>query len=660
MILVLLALAVGLFAMLMVGYLAHIVNREPPGTDEMIRVANYIIESADAFIRRMYKSIAIFVVLMMILLALIFRSFVILGVFFLGVFLSLTAAFIGLHVAVKAGLKTVSAARTSTERAFIIAFYGGAVMGLSVIGLSLIGAGILFLLLRNPQMFVGFGFGVSLAALFAQLGGGIFTKAADIGADLVGKIEQRIPEDDPRNPAAIADLVGDNVGDCAGRGADIFESISDDYITAMILGSMLIGSLGENVLVYPLVVGAAGVLATILGLYAVKLLRKRKPNIAFNITLITTAALCIVGAYLCAVALLNNITVFYAMLSGLLVTLAVGLVVQYYTGIGRGPVKVMAETSKRGAALNIITGLAYALQTPFFPIVLVLASALFSYFICNVPLYGIVAANIGTDLLAGIIMSSDTFGPICDNAAGIAEMAKVRTKNGLALAELDALGNTTKAYTKAYASTSCTISTIVLFLTYGELAGLRQAVASLLDPKIIAGLILGATVPFIFSSMAIGAVSKTAYKIVDEARRQFREKPAILEGKAKPNYARCVDIGTKNALKNMITPTVLTLISPIIIGFILGKYALGAMLLGSLATSALLAPMFTMGGGLWDNAKKYVERRFWMKGTPLHEAVVTGDTVGDPLKDTAGPSLNIFMKLMNMTALLILPFLVMA
>jgi len=651
------ALAVGALAMVIITYLAWSVGKESAGTPRMNEIAGYIEEGAKAFIKRQYETITIFAALMLIPLAVFFKDVKVIVAFAFGTCLSLLAAYIGLRVAVKANVRTTNAARTSSSKAFTVAFRGGAVMGLSVTGLSLIGVSLLFWFYQDPTLIVGFGFGASLAALFAQLGGGIFTKAADIGADLVGKIEQRIPEDDPRNPAVIADLVGDNVGDCAGRGSDLFESISDDYITAMILGVILLSPLGINALMFPLMLGASGILATIVGVFIIRGWRKTRPIMSFNIGLLITAIFCVLGAFLSSMMLLNDITVFYAVVSGLAASLAIGLAVQYYIGINGRPVRKIAESSERGAAINIITGLSYAFQSPFLPFLSVLAAILFSYFINNESLYGIVAANLGTDLAIGIIMSSDTFGPISDNAAGIAQMSGTKTQNGGILEELDAMGNTTKAYTKAFATASCTVSTVVIFATYGEIVKLYSVSLGLLSPVIIVGLLLGAALPFLFSSLAIGATAKTAYQMVDEVRRQFRENPSIIEGESKPDYARCVDIGTKNALKQMVAPGLLAVVSPIIVGLLLGKYALGAMLLGGLSTSALLSPFFTFGGGIWDNTKKSIERKFWMKGTPTHAAAITGDTVGDPLKDVAGPSLNIFMKLTNMTALLIAPIL---
>jgi len=658
-----LALSVGALAMLVVAYLAWSIIKEPVGTRQMEKIAGYIEEGANAFIKRQYGTIAVFVALVLIPLTIFFRDVRVVVAFVFGAALSLLGAYIGLRVAVKANARTANIARVSSTKAFTLAFRGGGVMGLSVVGLSLIGISLLYWFYRDPEVIVGFGFGASLAALFAQLGGGIFTKAADIGADLVGKVEWRIPEDDPRNPAVIADQVGDNVGDCAGRGSDLFESISDDYITSMILGTLLAGTLGvgkSEALMFPLMLGASGILATVVGVFVVRGWKKIRPIMSFNIGLLVTSMICVSGAFVSSVVLLQSVTIFYAVVSGLVASLAVGIAVQYYIGINSRPVRKIAESSERGAAINIITGLSYAFQSPFVPFLSILAAILFSYFITGGSIYGIVAANLGTDLAIGIIMSSDTFGPISDNAAGISLMSGVKPGNGgngSVLEELDAMGNTTKAYTKAFATASGTVSTVVIFAAYEEMVGLTAANESLLSPVLIVGLLLGASLPFLFSSLAIGATGKGAYKMVDEVRRQLNENPAILESRAKPDYARCVDVGTKNALRQMIAPGLLAVGSPIVIGLLLGKFALGAMLLGELATSALLSPFFTFGGGTWDNAKKYIERKFWMKGTPTHAAAVTGDTVGDPLKDVVGPSLNIFMKLTNMTALLIVPIL---
>jgi len=652
------ALATGAFAMLIVAYLTWSIYREDPGTPQMRNVARYIRNGAKTFLKRQYKTILFLVFLLSFPIAAIFGLETVFS-FICGALLSLVAAYIGMNVAVRANVRTANAAGNSSTKAFTLAFRGGAVMGLSIVGLSLIGISTLYILYghRRPDLMVGYGFGASLAALFAQLGGGIFTKAADIGADLVGKIELRIPEDDIRNPAVIADQVGDNVGDCAGRGSDLFESISDDYVTAMIIGSIFLGVWGTNVLMFPLALGVSGILATIVGVFIVRGWKSVRPIMSFNVGLFVAAAISTVGAYISSIWLLDDIKIFYSALSGIIASTAVGIVVQYYIGTTGRPVRQMEEASKRGAAINVITGMSYALQSPFLPFMFMVGAILFSYII-NGPIYGIygvVAANLGTDLAIGIIMSSDAFGPISDNAQGIIQMIGLSAKANGTMQQLDSMGNTTKAYAKAFATASGTVSTVVLFATYSQVVGLWSAK---LSQGFIIGILMGAAIPFAFSSFTVGATGKTAFEMVDEVRRQFKENPGILEHKAEPDYDRCIDISTKNALKKMILPTFLTLASPIFVGLILGPYALGGLLLGGTCTAALLASFFIFGGALWDNTKKSIEAKgFWIKGTPMHTAAVVGDTVGDPLKDVAGPSLNIFMKLTNMTALLIAPIL---
>jgi len=658
------ALATGAFAMLIVAYLTWSIYREDPGTPQMREVARYIRNGAKTFLKRQYKTILFLILLLSFPIAAIFGLETVFS-FICGALLSLIAAYIGMNAAVRANVRTANAASTSPTKAFTLAFRGGAVMGLSVVGLSLIGISVLYILYgyRDPNLMVGYGFGASLAALFAQLGGGIFTKAADIGADLVGKIEHRIPEDDPRNPAVIADQVGDNVGDCAGRGSDLFESISDDYVTAMLIGSMLIGSnifigaLATNILMFPFALGISGVLATIAGISIVRGWRNVRPIMSFNAGLFVAAAIATVGAYISSMWLLNDIKIFFSALSGIVASTAVGLVVQYYIGVNGRPVRQMEEASKRGAAINVITGMSYALQSPFLPFIFMVGAILFSYIITG-SIYGVVAANIGTDLAIGIIMAADAFGPISDNAEGIVQMVGMSAKANGTLQQLDSMGNTTKAYAKAFATASGTVSTVVLFTTYMTIISQKVGPVNFASQTVIIGILMGAAIPFVFSSLTIGATGKTAFEMVDEVRRQFKENPGILEHKAEPNYDRCIDIGTKNALKKMILPTFLTLASPILVGLLLGPYALGGMLLGGTCTAALLASFFTLGGAVWDNTKKSIEAKgFWIKGTPMHAAAVVGDTIGDPLKDVAGPSLNIFMKLTNMTGLLIAPVL---
>jgi len=656
--LVWISLATGILSMIIVALLTLHIYRQDPGTPEMRKVARYIRNGAKTFLKRQYKTILLFVFILSIPLAIIFQSAEIIISFFSGALLSMTAAYIGMNVAVRANVRTARAAFTTPAKTFTLAFRGGSVMGLTVVGLNLLGISLLYLLhgYRDPNLLIGYGFGASLAALFAQLGGGIFTKAADIGADLVGKIEQNIPEDDIRNPAVIADQVGDNVGDCAGRGSDLFESISDDYVTAMIVGwSLFVGTARENALMFPFALGIIGVIATIIGIFMVRGWKNFRPITSFNIGLFSTSAVAIAGSYFASIWILNDVRMFYCALSGIVASIAVGLVVQYYIGMNGKPVKEMAEASKRGVAMNIITGISYGLQSPFVPYLAMIGATIFSYIITNGSIYGVVAANLGTDLAIGIVMAGDAFGPISDNAQGIEQMAGPSAYADKTLDKLDSTGNTTKAYAKAFAIASGTVSTVVLFAAYSQVVGLWSIV---LNQAFIFGILIGAVVPFLFSSFTVGATAKGALEMVNEVRRQFKADPKILEGKSKPDYDKCIDISTKNALRKMVLPTFVTLASPILVGVVFGTAALGGMLLGGMCTAALLASFFSFGGALWDNTKKSIEDiGFWVKGTPMHTASVVGDTIGDPLKDVAGPSLNIFMKLTNMTALLIAPLL---
>lgn len=658
MLLVWISLVTGILSMIIVALLTLHIYRQDPGTPEMRKVARYIRNGAKTFLKRQYKTILLFVFILSVPLAIIFQSVEVIISFFSGALLSMAAAYIGMNVAVRANVRTARAAFTNPAKTFTLAFRGGSVMGLTVVGLNLFGISLLYLLhgYKDPNLLIGYGFGASLAALFAQLGGGIFTKAADIGADLVGKIEQNIPEDDIRNPAVIADQVGDNVGDCAGRGSDLFESISDDYVTAMIVGwSLFVGTARENALMFPFALGIIGVIATIIGIFMVRGWKNFKPITSFNIGLFSTSAVAIAGSYFASIWILNDFRMFYCALSGIIASIAVGLVVQYYIGMTGKPVKEMAEASKRGVAMNIITGISYGLQSPFVPYLAMIGATIFSYIITNGSIYGVVAANLGTDLAIGIVMAGDAFGPISDNAQGIEQMAGPSAYADKTLDKLDSTGNTTKAYAKAFAIASGTVSTVVLFATYSQVVGLWSIV---LNQAFIFGILIGAVVPFLFSSFTVGATAKGAIEMVNEVRRQFKADPKILEGKSKPDYDKCIDISTKNALRKMVLPTFVTLASPILVGVVFGTAALGGMLLGGMCTAALMASFFSFGGALWDNTKKSIEDiGFWVKGTPMHTASVVGDTVGDPLKDVAGPSLNIFMKLTNMTALLIAPLL---
>ena len=570
--------------------------------------------------------------------------------FALGVFTSLTTALLGMNAAIRANGKTAAEAFVSPERAFLAAVFGGSVMGFSITGFSLVVLSILYYLFKDPNPLVGFGFGASLAALFAQIGGGIYTKSADIGADLVGKVEKNIPEDDPRNPAVIADLVGDNVGDCAGRGSDLFESFSDDIITGTIVALLFVNKYGPLVFAFPLVLQSIGLLSSLIGVFSMRGLKKLRPEGAFNAGMMIATGVATLGCFLVARYLLHDLSLFVGGFLGILTTLVAAFLTRYYAGAHGRPVLRIAEASKRGAALNLITGLASGLQSPVASIVMIVIAVSVAYIVSGGSLLAVVAVNIGTDLLIGYIMTADAFGPITDNAAGIAEMSGAHGRVVRSLSALDAVGNTMKATTKAYAMSSGTVTAFVLFATFFKLVGLKAMDVS--QPFSIAFLFLGTALPYLIASLVIGSTAKTALLMVDEVRRQFRVFSGLMEGRVKPDYSACVDIATRNALREMILPGLISVAVPVTVGFVFGAWALGALLVGAVAAVALLGPFFNNTGTAFDNAKKIIEET-GRRGTFEHQAAVVGDTVGDPLKDVAGPSLLIFMKLIGMAALLI-------
>ena len=670
---------VGVISLLIVILVTWLVLKEDEGTERMKEIASFIQEGANAFMKREFTTISYFIIILAILLY--FLGIDISIGFILGAVISLIAAYIGMSIAVRANVRTSNAARESGEKALKIAFLGGSVTGLTIVGLSLIGVGGLFILFgRNPSSIVGFGFGASLAALFAQLGGGIYTKAADVGADLVGKVEQKIPEDDPRNPAVIADQVGDNVGDCAGRGADLFESFSDNIIGIMILGAAFAAFLGSKYILYPLLAESIGVIGVILGVLLFRPGKNPMTSIYTSFGIATIVSL--IGFYWLGAYYMNDITLFYTSTIGVVTSFIVALLILYYTG-NHKPVIEIARSSKMGAAINLINGLAYGLESAVWPTIVVGIIIGLAYFISGggvKGIYGIASAAAGILSTTGIIMAADTFGPISDNADGIAEMAGISEEVSDQTEMLDAAGNVTKAVTKGYAMACATVTSIVLLFAFIVEAGTKYLhininfIDSLLkgglpssttlsyilpyifDPYIIVALFIGSTIPYLFSSMAIKAVGKTAFQMVDEVRRQFREIKGLLEGKAKPDYAKAVDISTGNALKEMIPPTLLGLIAPVIMGLLFGVKGMMAYLIGVTLSSVLLALFMYNVGGAWDNAKKYIEAgHFGGKGTEAHAASVIGDTVGDPLKDTAGPSLHILIKLQNIIAITLLP-----
>ena len=621
----------------------------------MKEVHEYIVKGTKAYLNRQVKTISIVIPVLAIIIFFLFNWQTAIT-FLCGVVLSLLAGYIGMNVAVRANVRAASSARKSSEATLRISFLGGAVTGLLVTGISLLGLYVLRIAFNDLQALVGFGFGASLAALFAQIGGGIFTKSADIGADLVGKIEQEIPEDDPRNPAVVADLVGDNVGDCAGRGSDLFQTFSDDICTGMLLGVLFVYKYGPNAIVFPFVLEAVGVLASIVGIMLVKKWRRISYTGSLIIGLLTTAMVSIVGLTIFAIVLLNDLAIVLAGVLGVSVTLIAITAALYYTGMGQKPVKRVAESSQAGPAINIITGLSIGLESPVLPMLAMLATIVIAFWVTGGILYGIVIANIGTDLLIGFIMAADVFGPITDNAAGIAEMSGVSAEASETLNALDAVGNTMKASTKAYAVASGTITSFVIFAAYFAGAGISSIPMN--TPVYLAAVFLGVVLPLPLASITIRATASGAFKMVDEVRRQFREIPGLREGKATPDYAKCIDVSTRNALRGMILPGLLAVAAPMAIGLLFGPYVLGMTLVGATASSAILGFFFNNTGALLDNAKKSIESGLYGgKKSEAFKAAVTGDTVGDPLKDVAGPSVLIFMKLIGMTALLMLPLL---
>ena len=622
-------------------------------TSRITQISDFIQKGTAAYLNTQFRVILFFLPVLAVLIF-IFLGWEAAATFIFGAGMSMLSAYSVMRLVVRVHARVTDSAKTSANMAFNLAFMGGSLMGLSVPALSLAGVTIGFILLKDPNLLVGFGFGASLIALFAQVGGGIFTKAADIGADLVGKVEQGIPEDDPRNPAVIADLVGDNVGDCAGRGADLFQSFSGDMITGMMLGAAFVVRYGYNALIFPIILPVAGYLASVAGVLIVKQL-KTDPARRILFGLLATFILCAGGSYLLSIYLLGDITIFLSILSGLAAVMISIIVAQYYTGYKGKPVRSIAEASQRGAAINLITGLAYAFQNPIFPVSAVIGASVFSYIVSGGSLYAIALANIGTDLMIGFIMSADAFGPIADNANGVAEMAhEDKAADNLTL--LDAVGNSMKAYTKALSMTTGTLTAFAVIITYFELAGVKSL--SLINPWNIAALFIGVTLSFLVASLTIGSTAKTAMTMVDEVRKQFRN-PGVMAGTVEPDYARPIDISTRAALKEMVWPGLMAIIPPVVVGLLLGAETLVALLLGITVSSVALAVFFNNGGAAFDNAKKLIETGLYGgKGSETHKAAVVGDTVGDPMKDVAGPSLIIYMKLVGLTALLMLPLLV--
>jgi len=649
------AFGVGMVAILVASYITRWILKRDPGTPRMQEVNSYIILGTNTYLKRQFKTI-ILVMPFLALIILLFFNWSTSLAFVCGVILSLFAGYIGMNVAVRTNVRTASAARYSTSETLKTGFLGGAVMGLAVPGISLISLFLIYVTLNDISALIGFGFGASLAALFAQIGGGIFTKSADIGADLVGKIEMEIPEDDPRNPAVVADLVGDNVGDCAGRGSDLFQTFSGDITTGMLMGVLFLARYGPNGIIFPFILEAMGVLASIFGIALVRQWKGISATGSLMIGLIATTVMSLVGLFFLSTMFLDDVSLFFAGLFGVAAMLVCIIITLYYTGLGRGPVHHVAESSQAGPALNLITGISTGLGTPLLPMIAVLAAVVGSFVVTGQSLYGLVIANIGTDFALAFIMASDTFGPITDNAAGIAEMSGISGQASETLHSLDAVGNTMKAATKGYAMASGTITSFLIFATYFATANI--SVVSLESPYAIAALFLGVVLPLPLVSLTMRATADGAFKMVDEVRRQFKETLGLKEGNVLPDYARCIDIATKNALSKMVFPGIIVIVTPIAVGLLFGPTALGMLLMGATASAAMLGFFFNNTGALLDNAKKLIESGLYGgKKSDTHKAAVVGDTVGDPLKDVAGPAVLIFMKLLGMTALLVLPLL---
>ena len=645
-----LAPALAVVALLFAFYKIAFVSKQDAGTERMKEIAAAINDGAKAFLFAEYKILAIFVAILFVAIGLFLKSWTTALCFLFGAAFSILAGYIGMNVATKANVRTANAARESgMNKALSIAFSGGSVMGMCVVGLGLLGASVLFFIFKDTSVLFGFSLGASSIALFARVGGGIYTKAADVGADLVGKVEAGIPEDDPRNPAVIADNVGDNVGDVAGMGADLFESYVGAIISAMTLGAVVVAQFGEMSVIFPLVIAAMGILASVIATFFVRGKEGSNPHKALKMGSYVSAILVVIASIILSKTMLNSFGPAIAIVSGLVVGLVIGVVTEVYTSGDYKFVKKIAQQSETGSATTIISGTAVGMMSTWVPVILICVGIFLAYKFAG--LYGIALAAVGMLSTTGITVAVDAYGPIADNAGGIAEMSGLDHSVREITDKLDAVGNTTAAMGKGFAIGSAALTALALFVSFTQATGLDASEVALTSPTVVIGLLIGGMLPFVFSAMTMDSVSKAAYSMIEEVRRQFHDIPGVMEGTAKPDYKTCVAISTTAALKEMLVPGIMAVVAPLAVGLILGSTALAGLLAGSLVSGVMMAMFMSNAGGAWDNAKKYIEEgHHGGKGSDAHKAAVVGDTVGDPFKDTSGPSINILIKLMTVVS----------